>query len=314
METDHAVQPVVLTPENRREKVRGLRRRLRQFVEPFEVREPWWSWDTHENRWFDVPMGDHVTELPPLLDQIEASVHGVRGAAGSSGVFESRPTAALDAIDAMRHIGSQAAETVEELTRSEASILVASNLGRLEAVASSLADAELVALERKARSWWAHARIVAGFEEPAQRPHVKCPRCEAQDEIRLRLDLQGRLGIAVCRGCHATWTGDPGEVQRDEGAGEIRMLLREIARQEELDASSSVPDEVRHTSAWSFQSQHQAAIADPHGTHRPCSTCLARRQGLEARGDVRYLDVVTVHEIGVAYFCSTCQVWHPGRP
>ncbi|MCB2412365.1 hypothetical protein LGT39_05820 [Demequina sp. TTPB684] len=302
-----------LTPDERREKARLVRRRLRQFTDPFEVREPWWSWDAHGGKWYDVPMGDHVTELPPLLEQIDMAVSRVGWSSGTTGSFESRPAAVLDAIDARERIRVSAAEKVRELTGGEPSVLPESNLTSLGALASTLSDDELRALERDVRSWWAHAKIVAGMDDRPMAPHVRCPRCDTLDSLRVRLDIPGRFGLAMCRECLAVWTGDPVAAAENEDAGYIGILLRAIKEQEAEAASASVPVEVRHTLEWSFRSHHDAAAVDPKGEVKVCESCSAQASAAASSVRGRAVDVVERHPAGTAHFCSLCKAFHPGR-
>jgi transcription elongation factor Elf1 len=304
METEPEVKPVVLSAQERREITRLVRKRLRQMVEPFDATSPWWSWSDTMDRFEPIPAGYHSVTMPSMLVQIEAAAEGVRGASSSTGAFESRPAAALDAIDALERIRRRAAATVGELG-GEPGIFVETNLRHLSDLAASVSDAQLVALRRLAMSWWTQAKIVAGFEEPAQRPHVRCPRCDAMDSLRVRLDIASRFGLAMCTECEAAWTDDP-ESQRANGDGDIRMLLREIERQETEQAAGGIdPDEI-HVS-YRFMTRHDARAADPKGEDAKCYRCSTPKTS-------KTPEVVVRHNIGTAHYCSACDAWHPGRP
>lgn len=314
MATPEQVSLPSLTPDERREKARLVRRRLRQFTDPFEVREPWWSWDAHAGRWFDVPMGDHVTTQPPLLEQVDMAVAGVKGASASTGSYESRPTAAIDAIDARVRIHGSAADKVAELAGADSvAVLTATNLTILGDLAPTLSDDELLSLERAVRSWWVHAKIVAGFEERPQRPHVRCPRCATLDSLRVRLDIPGRYGLAFCRECLAVWTGDPVAASEGDDAGYIGILLREIRAQEEAAAAASIPESERHTAEHSYKTHHNAASADTKGEVKVCEVCSGRASAEASALAGKPVEVVERHMIGTAHFCSACVAFHPGR-
>jgi|GEM_PF-2848575 len=304
MNVDHEVKPVALSAEERREIARLIRKRLRQMVEPFETTSPWWSWDDTMDRFESIAAGYHSVSMPSMLVQIEAAVEGVRGAAGPSGMSESRPTASLDAIDALERIRKRAAATVAEFG-GDPGIFVATNLNTLAAMASEVSDDQLRALRRLAMSWWTQAKIVAGFEERAQRPHVRCPRCDVMDSLRVRLDVASRFGLAMCTECESAWTDDP-ESQRENGDGDIRMLLREIERQETEAAEGAIDADELHTT-YRFTTRHGARAADPKGEEQRCSTCSTPKTRDTAAVDVR-------HVVGSAHYCSRCNVWHPGRP
>ncbi len=304
METEPQVKPVVLSAQERREIARLVRKRLRQMVEPFETTSPWWSWDDTMDRFESIAAGYHAVELPSMLVQIEAAVDGVKGAAGATGSFESRPTAAIDAIDTLERIKHRAAAAVVEFG-GEPGIFAETNLRHLADLASEVSDEQLVALRRMAMSWWTQAKIVAGFEEPAQRPHVRCPRCDAMDSLRVRMDVVTNFGVGMCSECEATWTSDQ-TVERDKGSGHFGLLLAEIDRQRTESASGGIDPELIHTE-YRFMTRHAARAADPKGEEAKCLRCSVPETETTAAVDVR-------HIIGNAHYCSRCHRWHPGRP
>lgn len=304
MNAEHGVKPVELSAVERREIARLVRKRLRQMVEPFETTSPWWSWDDTMDRFESIAAGYHSVELPSMLTQIEAAVEGVKGAAGSTGSFESRPTAAIDAIDALERIRKRAAEAVVEFG-GEPGIFVSTNLNTLASLAADVSDEQLVALRGMTMSWWTQAKIVAGFEEPAQRPHVRCPRCDAMDSLRVRMDVTMQFGVGMCTECEATWTSDD-TAGREQGGGMFGLLLREIERQESEAASGGIDPTELHTT-YRYTTRHGARAADPKGEVQRCPVCSTPKTKDTPAVDVK-------HVIGSAHYCSRCNVWHPGRP
>lgn len=304
METEPQVNPVVLSAQERREIARLVRKRLRQMVEPFETTSPWWAWDDTMDRFEPVAAGYHAVELPSMLVQIEAAVDGVKGAAGATGSFESRPTAAIDAIDTLERIKHRASAAVAEFG-GDPGIYAETNLRLLADMAAEVSDEQLVALRGMAMSWWTQAKIVAGFEEPAQRPHVRCPRCDAMDSLRVRMDITSRFGVGMCAECEATWTSDQ-SAGRDTDSGHFGLLLAEIDRQRTASAANSIDPEELHTE-YAFMTRHAARAADPKGEEVRCPQCSTPKTEEAPAVDVR-------HVVGNAHYCSLCNRWHPGRP
>lgn len=223
-----AQQPPALSAEDRRHKQQLVRSRLVEFVEPFDSLEPWYQWDTVLDRWEPVAAGYHASTMPPLLTQLVQAASGTAHAAGAVGTFESRPAASIDAIDALTRIERKARDLAKRL-RAENVGSTAANLRLLADRARELPDGDLVILERHVRGWWVAARIVAGFEERPQTPHARCPRCETQDSIKVRIDVTGKFGLGWCRSCGADWDEDSfgilvrhirGEAERADGDGD----------------------------------------------------------------------------------------------
>lgn len=180
-----------------------VRHRLAQFVEPMETLEPWWRYDATREAWESAPAGFHATTLPPLLVQVELAAFGSPNAATSTGSWESRVPLSVDAVDVWRDMAQESAWILDQLKAPRGNL--AENLVELSRRASALTVEALEELERYVRYWWISAKIVAGFEEPPLRPHMRCPLCDCQDSIRVRLDVAANAGAARCTACHETW-------------------------------------------------------------------------------------------------------------
>lgn len=222
------VQP--LNPEvidldefNRLRKVSQIRHRLGQFINTFETTEPWWRWDAALVRWEDAPRGWHTVEMPPLLEQIRLAAEGTAHGSNSTGGYESRPVAALDAIDVEIRIGVECATYLRGRVNVSQSSLAA-NLLLMADRLPTLTDKDVVDAERLVRSWWVAAKIVAGLEERPQIPHIRCPLCDHIDTIRVRLDATRVSGIAWCKDCGEAWDEE-----------NIGLLIAEIERRRELE-------------------------------------------------------------------------------
>jgi len=259
-------EPEPLTARERELKVSLIRKRLREFVEPFESTTPWWSWNPGMDRWEDVPAGYHVVDFPPLLTQVDMSVEGVAHASSTRGMPESKPTASLDAIKVQHMLVSQSWALVRAL-RTATPGDTAVNMRILEMRTPTFEDADLLSLEHKVRRWWIASRIVAGFEEPPQAPHVKCPLCEAQDSLRVRMDVTSRSGLAWCGECHSSW---------DEST--IGLLLGDIDAQETARAVGGIEADTLHRE-WKFTRRSAAKAVDVEGHVHFCSGCVAWHPG-----------------------------------
>lgn len=184
------------------------RGRLRELADSFESTAPWWRRDHAVDRWEVAPRGYHSTWLPSLIEQVRIAATGRRHASGSSGTYESKPPAQIEAIDTEQHITAEAVRFVESKLHHATHGLVEEDLRLIERRVPTLVDEDLRELVGLARSWWTSARIMSGLEDPPMTPHVRCPLCEKQDSIRCRLDASDSMSIAWCSNCREAWDED----------------------------------------------------------------------------------------------------------
>jgi len=215
---------------DRLRKVSQIRHRLAQFVNSFETLEPWWRWDAAIDRWEDSPRGWHAVEMPPLLEQVRLASEGTKHGSNSTGGFESRPAAALDAIDVEIRIEVECATYLRGRVNAQRGGLE-ENLRLMSERMPTLTDKDVVDAERLVRSWWVAAKIVAGLEERPQIPHIHCPLCDHVDTIRVRLDTTSVTGIAWCKDCGEAWDEE-----------NIGLLIAEIERRREIEESEDDGD------------------------------------------------------------------------
>jgi hypothetical protein len=216
---------VELDEYDRLRKVSQIRHRLSQFVNAFETTEPWWRFDAAVDRWEDAPRGWHTVQMPPLLEQVRLASEGTNGASDSTGGYESRPAAALDAIDVEIRIEVQCATFLRGTGKAQHGGLEA-NLRLMSARMPTLTDKDIAEAQKLVRTWWVAAKIVAGLEERPQTPHIHCPLCDHVDTIRVRLDATSVTGIAWCKDCGEAWDEE-----------NIGLLIAEIERRREIEES-----------------------------------------------------------------------------
>jgi hypothetical protein len=135
---------------------------------------------------------NHTTRVPSLLDQLEHSMPSSQGESSGARGFESRPVARLEALDALIRIDRDSADWCTVLDPDRAVPLVdgaASYVWVTAAAGRALSPRQgrhgrtaIVCcpwhrVESDIRSWWAQARILAGWDSPAWQPHASCPLC-----------------------------------------------------------------------------------------------------------------------------------------
>jgi hypothetical protein len=211
MSTDSEVSAPQPLDDDKRLRMQAIcRERLDQLSDPFVVSSPAFAWletptpvDSEHGRW--EPADRYEQEMPSLIDQLRTASTWRVGATGAKGTWESRPTAALEAIDAVKQIGAE----VEEFVRTTLHAVptsVDADLRHIARRVSTLVDEDLQLLVRLVRSWWTSAQLLSGITEPPLTPHVRCPLCNEQDSIRARPDAAGdAIAMARCRKCGGTW-------------------------------------------------------------------------------------------------------------
>jgi hypothetical protein len=160
---------------------------------------------------------DHTTRVPSLITQLEHSMPSSQGDASGGRGFESRPAARLEALDALIRIDSDSAAWCLQIEPDRATpSSTAAAVGHLGGLLPRLdrchrakpfrRDRAVVCCtwhraEADIRSWWAQARILAGWDSPAWQPHATCPLCGQAGSLRIRLSAN----VGTCTHCHETW-------------------------------------------------------------------------------------------------------------
>lgn len=196
-----------LTKEDRAQLVERIGEHVEALTRPTTTRETQRTWDEDRQRFGGRV---HVVEHPPLLVQLAQSVEGTTGPSTSSGSFESKPAARLDAIATLEWIRAGARQWVRDVV-GERPGSVAWNLQLLAARAHVLSDVELAGdpedrkarpgLERTLFRWVATARVTTGWDSPAWAPHAPCMVCATVGRLRIRVAPM----TAVCLECRSVW-------------------------------------------------------------------------------------------------------------
>jgi hypothetical protein len=183
----------------------------------------------------------HRSRVPSLLDQLDDAAPGGDRAPSAAG-YESKPAARIDAVDTLDTIDRGASRwlnrydvdhgtwTTADAVRHLGVLLVridraghrcARSSPRIDRVSQAVTCCTWHELAREVRRWWARARIVTGWDEPAWRPDARCPVCGTLGSLGVRL----RERIATCVECHEGW--DPSSYQ--ELADHVRAETLERA-------------------------------------------------------------------------------------
>lgn len=196
-----------LSREVRAHLVQRIEEHVQELTRPTTTRETQRTYDEERQRFGGRV---HVVEHPPLLVQLAQSVEGTTGPSTSSGAFESKPAARLDAIATLEWIRAGARQWVRDVVGSKPGS-VAWNLQLLASRAHELSDVELggdredrqarPGLERTIFRWLATARVTTGWDSPAWAPHAPCMVCSAVGKLRIRLSPM----TAVCLECRSVW-------------------------------------------------------------------------------------------------------------
>lgn len=148
--------------------------------------------------WHTVP---HTTRVPALIHQLDYATPSGKGEEDRAGsAFESRPAAALEALDTLVRIDLAAARWIRDMGEDDPGDTVAC-LRKLHGLTQSAHPVTRREVERDARRWWTQARVVTGWDSPAWRPDNTCPMCDERGTLRVRLAEQ----IGFCTDCHETW-------------------------------------------------------------------------------------------------------------
>lgn len=166
-----------------------------ELTEPHTHREPYEPDRPDGEKWTT----NHITTVPALVDQLDASPSGAGTDRNSSG-YGSRPAARIEAIDALILIDLESARWVRDLGEDDPGDTKAC-LRRLHGLRASAQDATKEAVDRDVRRWWRHARIMSGWDSAAWRPDNSCPVCEKRRTLRIRLSDEA----GFCVECRADW-------------------------------------------------------------------------------------------------------------
>ncbi len=181
----------------------------------------------------------HITIRPSLIAQLRvAMTASATTEEGGRPGFGSKPSARLDAIDALIRIDQGAVRWLHRLTskpvepghtmrhhgdprpapRVDVDCPTEGIVRRLHSTAVGNDQ-----VERDIRAWWLHARIVTGWDTPAFRPNNTCPTCGKRGGLRVRVDREANTVVTfgLCVECKSQWTGEDGSF--DQLAWHIRV-------------------------------------------------------------------------------------------
>jgi hypothetical protein len=146
--------------------------------------------------------GRHRTTSQPLIHQLEAAIYTTTAESGTRAGFESKPSARIDALDALTRIEAGTLDWLKRLgLKSPVTLTPAGPIFDLcQALQRAAANAG-PAILRDVRSWWITARTITGWDSPAWRPRSSCPLCAKTGGLRIRLDAQ----TGHCLECGEVW-------------------------------------------------------------------------------------------------------------
>lgn len=162
----------------------------------------------------------HRVRVPSLIDQLDDAAPG-GDQAPKSGGYASKPAARVDSIDALHTMDRGVTRWLNRYDVDQAHLDLGECVRRLGALMADrtrfdrcqrrtpaidrASDAVTCCTwhdaARDVRRWWARARIVTGWDEPAWRPDVTCPVCGTRGSLGVRL----RERVATCMECHEGW-------------------------------------------------------------------------------------------------------------
>lgn len=175
-----------------------------------------YDYDANGTRW----TADHVTEHPPLITQLDGSMNA-SSQGGEIGTSHpgSRPTANLDALDAVADIDQQANRWITDLGE-RAPLDTTAAVRRLYGLSASAptcdrssadrSDTGIVicctwhAIDADVRRWWIRARVLTGWDSPVWKPDATCPLCGERRSLALRWSSK----LATCSSCRETWDSE----------------------------------------------------------------------------------------------------------
>jgi hypothetical protein len=153
----------------------------------------------------------HVTEHASLLDQLQRATLLLGNA--DDGIrlgYGSKPSARIDAIDALTRINDQARGWANRATLNDSVRAAAALAPSLQRCGHHCRDTDCDRtccprhhLEHDIHRWWTWARLTTGWDRPAWRPDATCPQCGERGTLRIHLDHDDRHGM--CTNCHHTW-------------------------------------------------------------------------------------------------------------
>ena len=167
---------------------------VRDLTQPYTHIEPYAVVDGGK-----VKPKHHVTKHPSLLDQLRAAEQHA-GNDGTSGGYESRPAARLEAIATLNTIDSEVATWITWRRRPVRGTTEA-NLRAIVGIATDLGPDDRRELAGEVRRWLTWARVVTGWDSPPWRPNVPCPMCGVKGGLRIRLLEES----AACLDCGSAW-------------------------------------------------------------------------------------------------------------
>lgn len=163
---------------------------------------------------------NHVVKVPSLLRQLEWVAPTGRGDDRTGGGYESRPAAALEALNILATIDTQAGIWLRRLgadkTWGETEDLLARLAGQVRGLEQNqrchrkhgIRDkttnswcCRFHEIGRDITSWWTQARVATGWDSPAWRPDNTCPICGEHGSLRVKEADK----IGFCVECHETW-------------------------------------------------------------------------------------------------------------
>jgi len=162
----------------------------------------------------------HVTEVPPLLVQLDESVEKSGSAeAGTSRPASSRPAGRLVAIDTAYRIEVDASRWLRVLGQDDVAVDAIQLVRRLASLLPSLERCHrrhpmrdeqrrvicctAHRVEADIGRWWTWSRVVTGWDLPAWEPDNTCPLCGTRGSIRVR--LVEKLATCTNDACRETW-------------------------------------------------------------------------------------------------------------
>jgi hypothetical protein len=143
----------------------------------------------------------HVTPRPSLIAQLRtAMLTSSTAESGARAGYGSKPSARLDALDALLRIEQGSVVWMHRLTGRPVDVDLSTErlVRRLAAAGRDHGE-----VERDIRAWWLHGRIVTGWQTPPARPNNTCPTCRKRGGLRVRVNEDER--IALCVECKSTW-------------------------------------------------------------------------------------------------------------
>ncbi len=149
-----------------------------------------------------------------LLVQLQrAAVPGNAGPAAGGAGYESKPPAALSALNLLDEI-RRGLDNWSRYYAGRTGATPAAVLGELAAVIMAMDTHAVTDLIAQLDGWRTHARWILGWEAPPFAPHIPCPDCASVGTLRLWPEER----FVACLLCGTWWDG--------EHLGQLRDRLR----------------------------------------------------------------------------------------